>query len=281
MPLSISHTRAETQSQVSQWRRAGQRIALVPTMGNLHRGHFALVERARQVADRVIATVFVNPTQFGPDEDFNTYPRTLDTDATGLAEAGCDLLYAPSIADMYPYGEPRCWVEVPALSDILCGAFRPGHFRGVATVVARLFLHTQPDVAVFGEKDFQQLMVIRYMTLDLGFPTEIVGMPTVREDNGLAMSSRNQYLTPKERQRAGLIYRLLRDTEAAVHRGDALERTLAGGLRTLVAAGFSPDYFEARDAESLGPVSDGDLVLLVAARLGKARLIDNWVVRRP
>lgn len=280
MPLTTTHTRVDTLHQVADWRRAGQRVALVPTMGNLHRGHFSLVERARELADRVVATVFVNPTQFGPNEDFNSYPRTLEADAAGLAAAGCDLLYAPDVAQMYPFGETRCWVEVPALSDTLCGAFRPGHFRGVATVVARLFLHTQPDVAVFGEKDFQQLMVIRHMARDLGFPIEIVGMPTVREANGLAMSSRNQYLTPEERERAALIYRLMREAEAAVLRGEAIEPKLAEGLEALVAAGFKPDYFEARDAESLGPVSGGDIVLLVAARLGKARLIDNWLVRR-
>ncbi len=280
MPLTTTHTRLETLDQVADWRRAGQRIALVPTMGNLHRGHFSLVERARELADRVVATVFVNPTQFGPNEDFSSYPRTLEADTAGLAAAGCDLLYAPGMAQMYPFGEARCWVEVPALSDTLCGAFRPGHFRGVATVVARLFLHTQPDVAVFGEKDFQQLMVIRHMARDLGFPIEIVGMPTVREANGLAMSSRNQYLTPEQRERAGLIYRLLREAEAAVLRGEAIEPKLAKGLGALVDAGFKPEYFEARDAESLGPVSSGDIVLLVAARLGKARLIDNWLVQR-
>jgi pantoate--beta-alanine ligase len=260
-----------------EWRIARQRIAFVPTMGNLHEGHISLVERARGLADKVVASVFVNPTQFGPSEDYAAYPRTLERDAAFLAEAGCDVLFTPTIAAMYPFGETEAWVDVPSLSGILCGAFRPGHFRGVATVVARLFNHVAPDVAVFGEKDFQQLLLIRRMTRDLGFPIEIVGAPTARDTDGLALSSRNQYLTSDERQTAGTVYRVLRSVAEAVAAGAEAVEPLAGGLAELRAAGFRPDYLEVRSAETLQPPGSGEreLVVLAAAWLGRARLIDN------
>lgn len=260
-----------------EWRIARQRIAFVPTMGNLHEGHISLVERARGLADKVVASVFVNPTQFGPSEDYAAYPRTLERDAAFLTEAGCDVLFTPTIAAMYPYGETEAWVDVPSLSGILCGAFRPGHFRGVATVVARLFNHVAPDLAVFGEKDFQQLLLIRRMTRDLGFPIEIVGAPTARDADRLALSSRNQYLTPEERRTAGTVYRVLRSVADAVAAGADAAEPVATGLAELRGAGFRPDYLEVRSAETLQLPAAGerDLVVLAAAWLGRARLIDN------
>lgn len=260
-----------------EWRLARLRIAFVPTMGNLHAGHISLIERARTLADRVVASVFVNPTQFGPSEDYAAYPRTLEQDAAFLTEAGTDVLFTPTIASIYPYGNTEAWVDVPSLSGILCGEFRPGHFRGVATVVARLFNHVQPDVAVFGEKDWQQLQVIRRMTRDLGFPIEIVGAPTARDADGLALSSRNQYLTPAERERASTVYRQLQAIVAAVQVGGAIVAATQQARAALVAAGYRPDYVEVREAQSLQPAQPGDqdLVALAAAWLGRARLIDN------
>lgn len=260
-----------------EWRLARLRIAFVPTMGNLHAGHISLIERARTLADRVVASVFVNPTQFGPSEDYAAYPRTLEQDAAFLTAAGTDVLFTPTIASIYPYGNTEAWVDVPSLAGILCGEYRPGHFRGVATVVARLFNHVQPDVAVFGEKDWQQLQVIRRMTRDLGFPIEIVGAPTARDADGLALSSRNQYLTPAERERASTVYRQLQQVVAAVQRGEAIVAATQQARAALVAAGYKPDYVEVREAQSLQPAQPGDrqLVALVAAWLGRARLIDN------
>jgi pantoate--beta-alanine ligase len=269
-------------AQVLAWRQAGQRIAFVPTMGNLHPGHLALVARARELADRVVTSVFVNPTQFGPAEDYAAYPRTLEQDAAVLIEAGCDLLYTPTIEAMYPYGDAAAWVDVPALAGILCGEYRPGHFRGVATVVARLFNQVLPDIAVFGEKDWQQLQLIRRMTRDLAFPIEIVGVPTVREPDGLAMSSRNQYLSAEERGRAAVLYRTLRQVVAAVCAGREIPPVCAEAADALRAAGLVPDYVEVRVASSLLPPAEDDreLVALAAARLGRARLIDNIVFVR-
>ena len=260
-----------------EWRLARLRIAFVPTMGNLHAGHISLIERARTLADRVVASVFVNPTQFGPSEDYAAYPRTLEQDAAFLTAAGTDVLFTPTIASIYPYGNTEAWVDVPSLAGILCGEYRPGHFRGVATVVARLFNHVQPDVAVFGEKDWQQLQVIRRMTRDLGFPIEIVGAPTARDADGLALSSRNQYLTPAERERASTVYRQLQQVVAAVQRGEAIVAATQQARAALVAAGYKPDYVEVREAQSLQPPQQGDrqLVALAAAWLGRARLIDN------
>lgn len=260
-----------------EWRIQRLSIAFVPTMGNLHAGHISLIERARGLADRVVASVFVNPTQFGPSEDYAAYPRTLERDAEFLKQAGTDVLFTPTIESMYPYGETEAWVDVPSLSSILCGAVRPGHFRGVATVVARLFNHVAPDVAIFGEKDYQQLLLIRRMTRDLGFAIEIVGAPTARDADGLAMSSRNQYLTAEERSQASAIYRALRRLADGVVAGTEHSALAEAARAELEAQGFRPDYVEVRSAESLQPPSPGEteLVALAAAWLGRARLIDN------
>ena len=278
-----SHIRG-TREVLRGWRGQGQRIALVPTMGNLHQGHLELVEQGQRHADRVVATIFVNPLQFGPTEDFARYPRTLADDQSKLRGAGVDLLFAPEVGEMYPHGsEHQCRVEVPELSDILCGANRPGHFTGVATVVAKLFNIVQPDVALFGEKDFQQLLVIRRMAEDLCFPMEILGVPTVREVDGLAVSSRNVYLTPEQRARAPFLYRTLRNAAERLCAGASVVEVERRGLEALRAAGLETDYFEVRRAKDLRrPLAgDLDLVILAAAWLGRARLIDNLCARCP
>jgi pantoate--beta-alanine ligase len=271
---------------IADWRRAGLRIALVPTMGNLHRGHLVLVGEALARADRVVTSVFVNPLQFGPAEDFDSYPRTLEQDAALLGEAGNHALFAPSEREVYPNGRDGCTrVDVPVLSDQLCGASRPGHFSGMATVVAKLFNMVQPDLALFGEKDFQQLLVIRRMTADLNLPVEIVGVPTVREADGLAMSSRNGYLTPEERAVAPRLYATLRQAAGALRDGVAAAEVEREALRSLAAAGFRPDYVSVRRRDDLAPpvqgAAGGALVVLAAARLGAARLIDNLAVDVP
>lgn len=283
--MQTVHTLAELRAQVATWRRAGLRVALVPTMGNLHTGHIRLVEVARQQADRTVASIFVNPTQFGANEDFGSYPRTLAADSDQLKAVGLDLLFAPSVAEVYPRGlEQMTRVEVPALSHILCGASRPVHFGGVATVVSKLFNMALPDVALFGEKDWQQLLVIRRLTVDLNFPVEIVGVPTVREADGLAMSSRNGYLTADERTAAPTLYATLQATGQRLVAGERDFATLQGeAYRRLEQAGFKPDYFELRRADDLQEPAPGDrhLRLLAAAWLGRARLIDNCTVTLP
>jgi pantoate--beta-alanine ligase len=270
---------AELRQQVKAWRAAGDRIGLVPTMGSLHDGHMSLLSKAREHADRVVSSVFVNPLQFGPGEDFERYPRTPLEDQTLLADNGCDLLFAPSVDEVYPGGQQSATlVSVRPLAGILCGSFRPGHFDGVATVVAKLFGIVQPDVAVFGEKDYQQLTVIRQMTADLDLPVQIVGAPTIRADDGLAMSSRNRYLSSSERAVAPRIYAILSEV---VHRIEGGERDFNGleqyGAAQLTAVQMTPDYFEIRDARDLlePKATTTELVILTAARLGKARLIDN------
>lgn len=277
-------TVAGVRERVRRWHREGQRVAFVPTMGNLHAGHVSLIEAARRHGDRFVASIFVNPMQFGPNEDFAHYPRTPKNDERMLAEAGCDLMFMPDVAEVYPNGSERATrVEVPELSKILCGEFRPGHFEGVATVVAKLFNIVQPDVAVFGEKDYQQLTIIRRMAEDLCFRVKIVGAPTVRDSDGLAMSSRNQYLNQSERAIAPRIYENLQQAAKQLSTGDthyaAIEHTATERLRV---AGFRPDYFSVREAHSLTPPTTNDkhLVVLTAARLGKARLIDNIQVTR-
>lgn len=263
---------------VSGWKQAGQRVALVPTMGNLHAGHFSLVELARRHADRVVASVFVNPTQFGPNEDFNRYPRTPEADSAGLAAAGCDAMWLPSVDTMYPYGVgATVRVSVPRVTEMLEGAHRPGHFDGVATVVARLFNQVQPDAAVFGRKDYQQLAVIRYMVSDLAFPIEVLAAETRREADGLAMSSRNQYLSAEERPVASEISRTLQWIRDAIGRGTARTEVEAQAASRLAGAGFEVDYAVVRDRELGIPPSEGrgPRVALVAARLGRTRLIDN------
>jgi pantoate--beta-alanine ligase len=277
-------TIAAVRERVRAWKRAGQRVAFVPTMGNLHAGHISLIERARRHGDRFVASIFVNPMQFGPNEDFAHYPRTPTDDARMLTAAGCDLMFLPDVAEMTVQGSAtHARVDVPDMSTILCGEFRPGHFEGVATVVAKLFNIVEPDVAIFGEKDFQQLAIIRRMTADLCFPVEIVGAPTVREADGLAMSSRNQYLTADERARAPAIHRALSAAVAALAQPTAdvvaIERR---GRESLEAAGFRVDYFSARRRSDLMAPEAGDraLVVLTAARLSRARLIDNLQVDR-
>jgi len=263
-------------------RAAGLRIALVPTMGNLHDGHLALVRRARELGDVVVATIFVNPFQFGPGEDFDSYPRTFERDLGLLAGEGCHLLFAPHGETVYPHGpETITRVEVPRLSDCLCGASRPGFFRGVATVVNILFNMVQPEVATFGEKDYQQLLVIRRMVADLRLRIRIEGVATVREPDGLAMSSRNGYLTPTERARAPALYQALCAAREAIAAGEHdLARVQARGTAALEGAGLRPDYFEVRRAEDLErPHRDGEaLRVLGAVWLGRARLIDNVAV---
>lgn len=277
--MITEHTVAGLRSRVQRWRNVRQRVALVPTMGNLHAGHLALVKRASQLADRVVVSIFVNPLQFGPKEDFGAYPRTPDADRLQLAVGGADLLFMPEVDEVYPGGvEDVTRVEVPALSGVLDGASRPGHFTGVATVVSKLFNMVQPDVALFGEKDYQQLLVIRRLVADLCMPIEIVGYPTVREVDGLAMSSRNQYLTRQERAQAPALQRVLREVVLALRDGDqdfpALQQR---GVKCLAEEGFLPDYVEIRHADTLAvpAATETRLVVLGAARLGKARLIDN------
>jgi pantoate--beta-alanine ligase len=275
-------TVAELRDQVGAWRAGGERIAFVPTMGNLHAGHHSLLVRARAEASRVLASVFVNPTQFGPSEDYARYPRTLDADAAGLATHGCDLLFLPAVEEMYPFGvEAAVRMHVPRLGDTLCGAFRPGHFDGVATVVTRLLSMAQADVSVFGQKDYQQVLVLRHLARDLALPGTIMVAPTVREPNGLAMSSRNQYLTAAERERAAAIHQTLRWIEAGVGAGTPLLQLETQALARLEHAGLRPEYAAIRLAADLS-VPDPDrragLVALIAARLGTARLIDNLLI---
>jgi len=271
-------TVAALRQQVADWKREGRRIGFVPTMGNLHAGHFALVELARQHSDRVVASIFVNPTQFGPNEDYARYPRTPDSDIAGLQAKGCDALLLPSVEEMYPFGTIGCvQMHVPGITDILCGAHRPGHFNGVAQVVARLFNMVQPDVAVFGRKDYQQLQVIRYMATEMSFPVTIVPAPTLREPDGLAMSSRNQYLQGEERQTATFIHQTLQFMRDQCRLGLPIDMIEGEAVQRLAMAGFDVDYAEIRRADlarARGPDEPG-LLALIAARLGRTRLIDN------
>ena len=269
---------AALRGRVGEWKRAGLRVGFVPTMGNLHAGHYSLVEIAKQHADRLVASVFVNPTQFGPNEDFARYPRTPEQDAAGLGAAGCDALWLPSVEAMYPFGtEGAVRMHVPNVGDTLEGAHRPGHFDGVATVVARLFHQVQADVAVFGRKDYQQLAVIRAMARDLAFAVEIVAAPTLREADGLAMSSRNQYLSAQERPVAATIFRTLQGMRDAAVAGGPRAQIEAAAETGLRAAGFVPDYAVVRRPDLSEPDDgeSGPRVALVAARLGRTRLIDN------
>lgn len=276
--MNTLHRLDALRSQLRQWRQAGQRIALVPTMGNLHAGHYSLIELARQHADRVVASIFVNPTQFGPGEDFERYPRTPEADAAGLAAAGCDLLWLPPLEAMYPLGLAQAVnIRVPGITELLDGAHRPGHFDGVATVVTRLFNQVQPDVAVFGRKDYQQLAVIRHLVQDLAFPIAIVPAPIRREADGLAMSSRNQYLSPDERAKAPLIHQTLQTMRAQLLQGAAQAEVQDAALAALRAAGFVPDYAVVLTPQFTPPAphTNGPRVALIAARLGSTRLIDN------
>lgn len=265
--------------RVAQWRRRGERIALVPTMGNLHQGHLSLVGAAQQAAERVVVSIFVNPMQFGQNEDFSTYPRTIEEDTGKLSDFSVDLVFVPELGDIYPHPMAQAArVVVPGLSDILCGASRPGHFTGVATVVSILFHLVQPDTAVFGEKDYQQLLIIRRLAADLHMPVTVLGAPTVREPDGLAMSSRNRYLTPAERAAAPALYDSLRRARDMINDGDRDYGAVEARARQwLEAAGFAVDYVTVRRAADLREPAgaDTELVILAAGVLGRARLIDN------
>lgn len=274
---------SELRDRIAPWRAAGERIAFVPTMGNLHAGHLALVAEGQRHAQRLVVSIFVNPLQFGPQEDLAAYPRTLEQDLGLLEEARCDLLFTPQALDMYPRGQAsQTRVEVPGLSDILCGESRPGHFTGVATVVCKLLHMVQPDLALFGEKDYQQLLVIRRMVEDLAMPVEVLGVPTVREPDGLAMSSRNAYLSEEERARAPALYRTLRAAADALVDGRSFCEVESQAAQELVTACLNPDYVRVRRAVDLGEPGpqDRELRVLGACYLGRARLIDNLGVRR-
>jgi len=277
--MNTVKTVLELRAAVARARGEGKRIAFVPTMGNLHEGHVALVEKAGQRADFVVASIFVNPLQFGPNEDLAKYPRTLVADQEKLVAAGCQLLFHPDVEEMYPHGqEGQTRVSVPGVSEGLCGGSRPGHFEGVATVVTKLFNMVQPDLAVFGEKDFQQLAVIRTLVRDLNMPIQIIGEPTVRAEDGLALSSRNGYLSAEQRAAAPALYRTLQQLASAIRDGNRdFAQLIETGQASLVSAGFRPDYLEIREASSLRPAEANDtkLVILGAAFMGTTRLIDN------
>ena len=280
--MQIAETSESLREQLADWRQSDEHIALVPTMGNLHDGHLSLVEIARQHAERVVVSIFVNPTQFGGDEDFAAYPKTLERDKRRLKHAKADLLFVPNIETMYPFGiDDATSVTVPVLTDELCGSFRPGHFDGVTSVVSRLFSLVQPDVAVFGEKDYQQLVVIRRLVKDLSLPVEIIAGPTQRAEDGLALSSRNQYLTDEERGVAPQIYATLKKIGEGLQAGKRdYPQMEQQALDELAGFGMKPDYVSVRRAENLAePDRDTDeLIILAAARLGESRLIDNLAV---
>lgn len=279
MSIQIINSIEEMQSCSQQWRREGLRIGFVPTMGNLHDGHLQLIETARQKADRVVVSIFVNPLQFGPNEDFEQYPRTLEADIGKLEPLSVDVVFAPDEKSFYTNDRNKItYVEVPGLSDILCGASRPGHFRGVTTVVNKLFNIIQPDTAVFGSKDYQQLTIIRQMVEELAMPVQLIGLDTVRETDGLAMSSRNRYLTSEQRALAPELYKCLQSLRQAILDGEQdLENLVAEAKGQLMQLGFRVDYLEIRDAQHLQSSSEQSqsLVILTAVWLGDTRLIDN------
>ncbi len=279
--MDTIHAIPALRERIAGWRARDESIALVPTMGNLHAGHLSLVEAAQSRAGRVVVSIFVNPMQFNDKDDFAAYPRTLEEDRRLLQDHNVDLLFLPEQAALYPKGlGATTRVEVPGLSGVLCGAFRPGHFVGVTTIVCMLLNIAQPEMALFGEKDFQQLLLIKRMVRDLHLPVRIIGMPTMREEDGLAMSSRNRYLTPEERSRAPLLYQALRRARDIIrnsHGGCDFRALEDDSMNLLREDGLRPEYFSVRRASDLalaGP-DDRDLVILAAAWLGKARLIDN------
>ncbi len=279
----ITHI-AALRAAIAEHKRAGRRIAFVPTMGNLHAGHVRLVEEARRHGQIVVCSIFVNPLQFGPTEDLDAYPRTLAADIEKLEAASCDLLFTPSVAEIYPQGlAAQTIVSVPGISRRHCGNSRPGHFDGVATVVNKLFNMVQPDVALFGLKDYQQLQVIRHMVADLCMPIELVGIATQREPSGLALSSRNGYLSADEKARAPVLYQTLREAGAALQQRCAIASVEATAAQELAAAGFVLDYFNVCQADTLEPAQPQDhrLVILAAAWLGRTRLIDNLQLELP
>lgn len=270
--------------RLAGWRQQKLRVGLIPTMGNLHKGHVSLVAQMQERVDKVVVSAFINPLQFGPNEDYAQYPRTLEHDTQALQKVSADVMFHPGVFEMYPVGHERSTlVDVPELSGILCGAFRPGHFAGVATVVAKLFNIVQPDVAVFGEKDYQQLIIVKRLVADLCLSVEIVAAPTVRDHDGLALSSRNRFLNRGERDTAPRLYEALKVAKQRVQNGEKdFEAIQQAGMKTLEHAGFEPDYFAIRQAADLQPVreSSKEVVILAAARLGKTRLIDNIKVTR-
>lgn len=280
--MQVVHSKQELAEQLAEWRQQGDHVALVPTMGSLHAGHLSLVTLAREHAERVVVSIFVNPTQFGEGEDFEKYPRTLERDKRRLKNSGADLIFAPDVETMYPFGiENATMVSVPQLTANFCGASRPGHFDGVTTVVARLFAMVQPDAAIFGQKDYQQQLVIRYMAEDMSLPINIITGETVREDDGLAMSSRNSYLSEEERAVAPKLYETLQFIGKELQNGRRNFEDLEDVARQRLGdAGFDVDYFAIRRALNLEmPDRDcDDLVVLAAAKLGGARLIDNIIV---
>ncbi len=275
--MQILNTVPDVRVVVKEWRLAGESIAFVPTMGNLHAGHIDLVNKAKVLADRVVVSIFVNPTQFGVGEDFSTYPRTEQADQEKLSTVGADAVFLPSVSDVYD-PDAATVITVSGISERYCGAFRPGHFSGVATVVCKLFNIVQPDKALFGLKDFQQLTVIKTMVRDLNIPVQIIPVETVREANGLALSSRNGYLTESEKLVAPELYKVLCAAKAAVIAGrQSFEEIEQQFVKNLVQFGFKPDYLSICRSQDLNPASDNDteLVILVAAKLGSTRLIDN------
>ncbi|HLY46521.1 MAG TPA: pantoate--beta-alanine ligase [Stellaceae bacterium] len=280
--IAVVRTVAELRAAVASWRARNERVGLVPTMGAIHAGHLALVGAARAQSERVVASLFVNPKQFGPAEDFAAYPRDAAADLAAFASAGVDLVFMPPVEEMYPAGFATL-VQVAGVTLGLESAHRPGHFDGVATVVAKLLLQALPDAAYFGEKDWQQLMVVRRLARDLDIPVRIEGVATLREVDGLALSSRNVYLSPAERQTAPLLYRVLCDTAARLAAGADAAAALGRGVAELQGGGFAVDYLELRDASTLAPLAPpvGSARLLVAARLGRTRLIDNIPVALP
>jgi len=283
--MNIANSVDELRAVVAGWRRAGETISFVPTMGNLHDGHITLLLKARELATRSVVSIFVNPIQFGRGEDYAKYPSTLESDKQKLQAAGLDLLFAPDLNELYPGGiEEDTRVTVPGLSSILCGQYRPGHFSGVATVVTKLLMNVQPDLALFGDKDYQQVMVIKQMVHDLLMPVKILGQPIVREADGLAMSSRNSYLNAAERALAPQIFQAMnRAREKTLLQNTSLIAIETAGMAELAAAGFRPEYFSIRRAQDLSAPQLGDttLQLLVAAWLGPARLIDNLRIELP
>jgi pantoate--beta-alanine ligase len=284
MPVTVLETIAEVRAGVAKAKRTGRSVGFVPTLGALHKGHMALIERARSESGAVVVSIFVNPTQFGPNEDYSRYPRTFESDLRLCEEAGAEIVFVPDLTTMYPPGMPAAYVEVPGLSDVLEGASRPGHFRGVATVVLKLFGIVGPDLAYFGQKDYQQQLILRRMVTDLNVPVEIVTVPTVREPDGLAMSSRNRYLNPEERSAARVLSSALEDAAAAVRNGersaDRVRHLMTGRIELEPLATL--DYAEVADAATLEPRVELDAgrpaVALLAVRVGPARLIDNAIL---
>ena len=280
--IKIVRTRMELRSVISEWRGAGTTVALTPTMGALHEGHLSLVRLARSLADRSVVSLFVNPTQFGPNEDFEAYPRNELQDAELLASAGCDLLYAPAAEEIYPAGFSTS-IEVSGVSKPMEGAKRPTHFAGVATIVSKLLIQCQPDFATFGEKDYQQLQLIRRLVRDLDIPSTVVGGPIIRDADGLALSSRNAYLTNAERSVAPSLYRTLRSAAEALGRGETVSAVESRSIHELRTAGFDAvDYFDVRDPEDLRPCGPGIITgparIITAAQIGRTRLLDNVAV---